>query len=128
MHGVFLLRLVLDAIDPVADGRVSVLQPATVAPGAPVELSVTILDGPVRGMPIELALDADAIVLADNRFDARDVVDPHATAPRLRARVVAPAEPGSHAIRGRLSYTTCGATHCRPRHALVAWTVIVAGP
>ncbi|MBC8069849.1 MAG: hypothetical protein IAG13_16040, partial [Deltaproteobacteria bacterium] len=105
-----ILRLLLDLVAPSAllDGRVSVGAVGTVAPGSAVELSVTILDTPMAGLPLELWLWSADIALFDNRFDGRDVVDPQARQPRIRARVVAPREPGRYGVGGHVVYVSCG--------------------
>jgi hypothetical protein len=127
---VAILRLLLELAAPSAalDGRVSAGPLAPVAPGAAVELSVTILDTPMPGLPLELWLSSSDIALADNRFDGRDVVDPQAAQPRLRARLTAPMVPGRYGVSGHIVYVTCGAQRCRPRHADVRWTVEVEAP
>lgn len=101
---------------------------AAVAPGVAVELSVTILDTPMPGLPLELWLSSGDIALSDNRFDLRDVVDPQAAQPRLRARLTAPNAPGRYGVSGHVVYVSCGARRCRPRHADVRWTVEVEAP
>jgi hypothetical protein len=124
------LALLLLLVGPAAaeDDRVAVLQPSPVAPGAEVELSVTIRETPEPGAPIELRLSADELALVDDRFDARDVVDPHAAQPRLRARVSAPTTVGSFAVHGELRWVVCKGEHCRTRRADVTWTIEVASP
>jgi hypothetical protein len=127
---VAILRLLLELAAPSAllDGRVSVGAVGKVVPGAAVELSVTILDTPMPGLPLELWLWSTDIVLSDNRFDVRDVVDPQARQPRMRARVTAPQQPGRYGIGGHVVYVSCGAARCRPRHADVRWTLEVDAP
>jgi hypothetical protein len=102
--------------------------PPPIEAGQAGELSLTILETPMNGTPIELRLDADTIVLPENRLGWEDVVDPEAGQPRLVARVVAPREPGEYAVRGRITYVTCGPKRCRPRTAHVIWTVEVLAP
>ncbi len=125
-----ILRLLVELVAPATppDGHVAVASLPEVAPGAPIELSVTILDSPLSGMPVELWLWSKDIALADNRFDARDVVDPQATQPRMRAKLVAPQQPGRYAIFGRLSYVSCGEQRCRARRADVSWQLEVTAP
>jgi hypothetical protein len=125
MHRLLMALLVGPATPP-EDDRVAVLQPAPVAPAAEVELSVTIKETPEPGAPIELRLSSDDIALVDNRFDARDVVDPHAAQPRLRARVRAPQAVGRYTVDGELRWVVCKNDHCRARRAQVAWTIEVA--
>ena len=122
-----MLALLLSLVGPApaVDDRVAVLQPSPVAPGADVELSVTIRETPEPGAPIELRLSSDELALADNRFDARDVVDPHAAQPRLRARVSAPTTPGPATVRGELRWVVCKGEHCRIQRADVTWTLEV---
>ncbi len=130
MLTVAILRLLLELAAPSAllDGRVSVSAVAPAQPGAAVELSVTILDTPMPGLPLELWLSSGDIALSDNRFDGRDVVDPQASQPRMRARLVAPELPGRYGVSGHVVYVSCGAKRCRPRHADVRWTVEVEAP
>lgn len=135
LHAAFGLAIAVAASRPVAlqDGRVKIIEPAAVAPGAWGEVSVTILDRPLRGTPIELSLESGEVVLPDNRLDWDDVVDPQAEQPRLLARVVAPGLPGEYRVRGRVEYVTCRAERCRPRTAFVEWRLVVrvaapAGP
>lgn len=111
---------------PTVDARVAVLEPPPVAPGGEVELSVTIRETPEPGAPIELRLSSDDVALAEDRFDARDVVDPHAAQPRLRARVTAPGKVGSYAVVGELRWVVCKDDHCRTQRADVRWTIVVA--
>jgi len=122
------LAFLLVLVGPAAatDERVAVLQPSPVAPGAEVELSVTIREAPEPGAPIELRLASDELALADNRFDARDVVDPHAAQPRLRARVTAPASAGHATVTGELRWVVCEGEHCRIQRADVTWVIEVA--
>jgi hypothetical protein len=110
------------------DGRVQAQEPEPVVVSQPGELSLTILETPQAGTPIELRLSADTIVLPENRLGWEDVVDPQAVQPRIRARIVAPAEPGEYAVRGRIKYITCSTKVCRPRTAHVIWTVVVSAP
>jgi hypothetical protein len=128
MLALVLARLVLLGPAPEeapVDARVAVLEPAAVAPGAEVELSVTIRETPEAGAPIELRLSSDDVALTDDRFDARDVVDPHAAQPRLRARVTAPGKVGRYAVVGELRWVVCKDDHCRPQRADVKWTIEV---
>ncbi len=125
-----ILRVLIEIAAPSTpnDGRVSVATVPRVAPGAAIELSVTILDTPLPGAPVELWLWSTDVELADNRFDGRDVVDPLATQPRMRARMNAPTQPGPHVIHGRLSYLSCDEQRCRTRRAAVQWVVEVTPP
>ncbi len=109
-------------------GRVSAQVPATAAPGTTVELSVTILDTPAAGAPIDLWLTSPDVELVPNRFDSRDVVDPQATQPRIRVRVVAPAAPGRYGVDAHVLYVSCGESTCRPHLATVHWDLEVAAP
>jgi len=130
VQAAFGLAIAVAASRPVAlhDGRVKVIEPAAVAPGAWGEVSVTILDRPMPGTPIALSLESDHVVLPDNRLDGDDVVDPQAEQPRLLARVVAPGVPGEYRIRGRVEYVTCTVERCRPRTAYVEWHLVVRAP
>jgi hypothetical protein len=89
------------------------------------ELSVTILDAPEPGIPIEVRLSSDDVELLDNRLGWADVVDPQAHQPRVRARFVAPADPGRYRVRGLVTWVTCEGEACRTRRAAIAWTVDV---
>ena len=113
---------------PEPDARLFVLAPGPATPGTSVELSVTIREAPEPGTPIELWLSSDDMPITDNRFDVRDVVDPHAAQPRLRARATAPAQPGSYVVNGELRWVTCTGPWCRTQRADVAWTLEVAVP
>lgn len=113
---------------PEPDERIFVLAPGPATPGTSVELSVTIREAPEPGTPIELWLSSDDMPIADNRFDVRDVVDPHAAQPRLRARATAPTKPGSYMVKGELRWVTCTGPWCRTQRADVAWTIEVAAP
>jgi hypothetical protein len=110
------------------DANVAVLPAESLAPGRPGEVSLTILDQPERGLPIQLWLESDEVGLPDDRLGWDDVVDPQAVQPRLRARIVAPARPGAHDVRGFVAYVTCGADRCRPRMREVTWTITVEAP
>lgn len=107
------------------DGQVKVIEPQELAPSSVGEISVTILDRPLPGGPIQLELLAEQVGLPENRLGWDDVVDPQAEQPRLLARVVAPAVSGEYVVLGRLSYITCARTRCRPRLAAVQWLVRV---
>lgn len=106
---------------------------APVAAGSVGELSVTILQTPERGTPIELRLEDEGLDaepghsgrLPDNRLGWDDVVDPKAAQPRLRASFVAPSAPGNYAVVGRLSYVTCTADVCLPHAVYVRWPITV---
>ena len=110
------------------DGKVQAQAPDSIAAGQSGELSLTILEKPRAGTPIELRLSADTIRLPENRLGWQDVVDPQAVQPRITARIVAPQQPGEYAVRGRITYVTCGPKVCRPRTAHVIWTVVVTPP
>ncbi|SRR5690606_17105338 len=122
------LAAAMGAADPVAlhDARVSVPAVSEVAVGASGELSLTILEPPMPGTPIELRLSSERVRLVDNRLGWDDVVDPQARQPRLRGRFIAPDEPGTYAVRGFVMYVTCGPKRCRPRTRSVEWTVTVS--
>lgn len=124
------LAAALGVLDPVQlrDAAVSVSPPPPVAPGKGGELSLTILERPFRGTPVELWLDADDVRLPDNRVGWEDVVDPQAQQPRLRARFVAPDAPGTYYVRGWVMYVRCGPKRCRPRTRSVLWTITVVAP
>lgn len=107
------------------DGRVQVSAPPSVAPGAQGELSVTILDTPQPRMPLSVRLSSTRVVLPDTRLGVRDVVDPQAQQPRVRARFFAPAEPGSYVVEGLVEYVTCEDDRCRPRRTRVVWRIEV---
>jgi hypothetical protein len=127
---VAILRLLVELVMPLVPppGRVNASDSPKAAPGAMVELSVTILDTPLSGTPIELSLSAEDLVLVPNRFDNRDVVDPLATQPRIRARIAAPQEPGRYRIDAHVVYVSCGERLCRPHHAAVRWDLEVTPP
>jgi len=127
---VAILRLLVELVMPLVPppGRVNASPSPVAAPGATVELSVTILDTPMSGTPIELWLGAEGMVLVPNRFDNRDVVDPLATQPRIRARVAAPQAPGRYRIDAHVVYVSCGERMCRPHHAAVRWDLEVVAP
>jgi hypothetical protein len=110
------------------DANVTVLPAEALAPGRAGEVSLTILDLPERGLPIQLWLDADEVGLPDDRLGWDDVVDPQAVQPRLRARIVAPTRPGTHEVRGFVAYVTCNARRCRPRMREVTWSLTVEAP
>ena len=110
------------------DGRVQVEDPEPLVVGHSGELSLTILERPMPGTLIDLRLDASEVRLPENRLGSEDVVDPDARQPRIRARVVAPEQPGTYRVRGRLTYVTCAVRYCRPRTATVVWTVTVQDP
>lgn len=107
------------------DARVQVAPVPALGPGEEGELSVTILDDAEPGLPLSVRLRAAEVVLADNRLDVRDVVDPQAQQPRIRARFVAPGEPGRYEVEGLVEYITCQAERCRPRRIRVVWVIEV---
>lgn len=125
-----ILRLLIELTMPLAPppGRVSASASPVVAPGAAVELSVTILDTPVAGTPIELWLSSPDAILVPNRFDNRDVADPLATQPRIRARITAPAANGRYGVDAHVVYVSCTDTTCRPHYSVVHWDLEVAAP
>ncbi|MCH9685504.1 MAG: hypothetical protein K0V04_28990 [Deltaproteobacteria bacterium] len=110
------------------DGRVQVTVPPTMAPGDAGELSMTILDTPAPRMPLMVRLSSTAVGLPETRLAMRDVVDPLAQQPRIRARFVAPAQPGRYSVEGLVEYVTCDAERCRPRRTTVVWAVVVEQP
>lgn len=129
MTVVVILRLLIELTSlPPPRGRVSVSEVAAVEPGAAVELSVTILETPEPGTPLEVELTSDDFEPMPNRFDSRDVVDALANQPRIRARLNAPVRPGRYAVDGRVSYVACADQVCRPRRASVRWMVTVEPP
>jgi hypothetical protein len=107
------------------DGRVAHTGGGSMAPRTAGELSVTILDAPEPGIPIEVRLSSDDVELIDNRLGWADVVDPQAHQPRVRARFVAPAASGRHRVRGLVTWVTCDGDACRTRRAPIAWTIDV---
>lgn len=121
------LAAAVGAADPVAlrDAQVTVPAVANVSVGGVGELSLTILEPPMPGAPIELWLTSEHLVFVDNRLGWEDVVDPQARQPRIRARFTAPEEPGTYEVRGFVMYVTCGPKRCRPRTKDVGWTVTV---
>jgi hypothetical protein len=127
VSGSTLLALAVAAAHPVLplSGAVQILDVPIIAPRGSGELSVTILDTPMAGTPIELSLAPSDVVLADNRLGWPDVVDPQAVQPRLRARFTAPSDPGRYEVHGRLRWLTCTAKRCVPRVAAVRWEITV---
>ncbi len=109
-------------------GRVVVNAVPAIAPGAAGELSLTILDTPTPDLPLLVRLSSPSVVLPETRLGIRDVVDPLASQPRVRARFVAPAQPGRYAVQGMVQYVTCDAERCRPHRAQVVWSVDVVAP
>ncbi|MEM6295821.1 MAG: hypothetical protein AAGA54_31405 [Myxococcota bacterium] len=111
------------------EGSVQVVEVPPVAPGADGELSVTILQAPMSGVPLELRLQAEGVRVVENRLGWSSVVDPLAQQPRLRTRFVAPAEPGRYVVRGLLRYVTCDEDDtCLPHVVSVSWVVEVEPP
>ncbi len=94
-------------------------------PGSVGELSVTIMETPAPGVPIELRLDATHVRLVEKRLGWGSVVDPLAVQPRVRTRFTAPEHPGAYVVLGQVSYVTCDADVCLPHVASVRWTVRV---
>ena len=117
-----------DGATAVGDGRVAHAGGGGMAARTAGELSVTILDAPEPGIPIEVRLSSDDVELLDNRLGWADVVDPQAHQPRVRARFVAPAVEGTYRVRGLVTWVTCRGQACRTRRAPVAWTVQVLPP
>lgn len=107
------------------DGRVQATSPSPLLAGAEGELSVTILDTPVDMSALSVRLSAADGILPENRLDARDIVDPQASQPRVRARFRAPAVPGRYEVQGLVEYVTCDEDRCRPRRSQVVWVVQV---
>ena len=105
------------------DGRVQVTSPSPLPVGAQGELSVTILDTPAEVTTLSVRLQSTQVVLPENRLSARDVVDPQASQPRVRARFQAPKVPGRYEVQGLVEYVTCDAERCRPRRSQVVWVV-----
>lgn len=110
------------------DARVRVSAPEPLPPKAQGELSVTILESPAPGMPLTVRLGSERVVLPENRLGARDVVDPQAEQPRVRARFVAPEQPGVHLVEGLVEYVTCDEVRCRPHRTRVVWRIRVTDP
>lgn len=110
------------------DARVRVSSPPPLLPGARGELSVTILDAPELVAPPSVRLSSATVELPETRLGEADVVDPQASQPRMRARVVAPSAPGRHEVQGLVEYVTCEQERCRPRRARVVWVVQVLAP
>lgn len=125
-----ILRLLVELAMPLSPpaGRVRASTPPPLAPGASIELSVTILDTPVAGTPIELWLTSESATFTPNRFDNRDVADPLATQPRIRVRIAAPSVPGTYGLDAHVVYVSCGETTCRPHHSVVHWDLQVVAP
>jgi hypothetical protein len=125
--GSTLLALAVAAAHPVLPlpGSVRILDVPALQPGQSGELSVTILDTPMSGTPIELSLAPSAVTLADNRLGWPDVVDPQAVQPRLRARFTAPNDPGRYEVHGQLRYLTCNKKRCVPRVVTLRWDLEV---
>lgn len=108
------------------DGRVRVTEPRALPAGAQGELSVTILDTPDEITALSVRLAADEVVLPENRLGFRDIVDPQASQPRVRARFYAPQVPGRYEVAGLVEYVTCELERCRPRRSRVVWVVEVS--
>ncbi len=109
---------------PEGQAVVQVIPP--LGPGAAGELSITILETPESGTPIELRLRVpEEIRIATNRLGWDDVVDTRAVQPRLRTRFTAPAEPGSFRVHGLLRYLSCDERTCVPKVVRVSWDVEV---
>ena len=125
--GSTLLALAVAAAHPVLPmpGSVRILDVPALQPGQSGELSVTILDTPMSGTPIELSLAPSAVTLPDNRLGWSDVVDPQAVQPRLRARFTAPSDPGRYEVHGQLRYLTCTSKRCVPRVVMLRWDLEV---
>jgi hypothetical protein len=107
------------------DAEVALTLPAPVRVGEAGELSLTILERPWVGAPVELWLSSEHVVLHENRLAWEDVVDPMAQQPRLRAKFLAPEQPGIYGVQGWVLYVSCGPQRCRPRTRPVLWTITV---
>jgi len=107
------------------DGNARVDEPDPVLGGGVGELSVTILDEPVLDAPLELRLWSDTVVIPENRLSTSSIVDRKARRPRVRARFIAPREPGEYEVFGALRYITCVDDRCRPRTTTLRWTISV---
>jgi hypothetical protein len=111
---------------PVPDGQVQVTEVAPLAAGEAGELSLTILETPAPGVPIELRIEGQGVRLVENRLGWSSVVDPQAQQPRLRTRFVAPALPGTYRVDAVLRYITCeDGEGCLPHASAVHWMVEV---
>ena len=110
------------------DGRVQRSPVPPLEPGARGELSVTILDEVPQSQSLLVRLQSDAVAVPDNRLGFRDVVDAQAQQLRVRARFVAPQQPGSYDVEGLVEYVGCNDQRCRPYRARVVWTIEVVAP
>jgi hypothetical protein len=110
------------ALDP---GRVLPSGAAQVPPGGGGELSVTILEPPAAGVPIDVRIHAEGVRLVSERLGWADVVDPQARQPRLSVPFVAPQGLGDYTVAGLVTYVICEGKTCRTRRAAVAWKVSV---
>ena len=97
----------------------------TLAPGELGEVSVTILETPAPGVPLDIRLQATGVRLVSERLGWNDVVDPQARQPRIRVPLTAPQTPGTYRVSGLVTYVVCDDEHCYTRRAAVAWDVDV---
>ena len=137
MLGVHELGNVVLGVLLAAGGRLELPEQATrvqvgavgqVRVGGRGELSLTLLETPAAGFPLDVRIDKSPLSLLDQRLGWPDVVDPLAHQPRLSAPFVAPAAPGRHRVGALVSYVTCDARRCRTRRARVSWDVEVFAP
>lgn len=89
------------------------------------EVSVTILETPAPGVPLDVRMKATGVRLVSERLGWADVVDPQARQPRLRVPLTAPRAPGTYRVSGLVTYVVCDEDHCHTRRAAVAWDVVV---
>jgi hypothetical protein len=90
------------------------------------ELSLVLLEPPDRELPLELRLEDGPVAVDQNRLDWSAVADPLALQPRLRAAFTAPAEPGSYAVEGSVTYWVCDDRWCRRKHGTLQWTLDIS--
>lgn len=110
------------------DAKVWIEPQVTVEPGAQGELSLVIVEPLPEPAWLLVRLSSPQVRLPENRLGVADVVDPLAPQPRVRARFLAPTEPGDYAVEGQVEYVTCERQRCRPRRGQVTWTVTVVEP
>jgi len=108
------------------DGQVQASPVPPLQAGAEGELSVTLLETPSDVSPLSVRLSSAVVRLPDDRLGERDVVDPQASQPRVRARFFAPDTPGRYEVQGLVEYVTCDAERCRPRRRRVVWSIEVS--
>ncbi len=110
----------------VFDGnRVTRSAAPALAPGETGEVSLTILETPAAGVPLDVRLQATGVRLVSERLGWNDVVDPQARQPRIRVPLTAPSTPGTYRVSGLVTYVVCDEHHCYTRRAAVAWDVDV---